>query len=113
MSRAKLSQVELSELSRVKPSQVEPSGGGLIRVEPIQAKLSQAKMSQAQLKSSQKSHACLKFKPSWELSQVDSSQVDWVEPTHIFLIALGAEYSFYVKFIATYAPQKVDIIILS
>ena len=61
MSHAKLSQdkqsgaqpsprqVELSEMSRVKPSQVEPSGGGLIRVEPIQAKLSQAKMNQIQL----------------------------------------------------------------
>ena len=28
----------------------------------------------------------------------------------IFTIVLGAEYSFYVKSIATYAPQKVDII---
>jgi hypothetical protein len=28
----------------------------------------------------------------------------------IFSIALGAEYSFYVKSNATYAPQKVDII---
>jgi hypothetical protein len=31
----------------------------------------------------------------------------------IFSIVLGAEYSFYVKFIATYAPQKVDIMIHS
>ena len=30
-----------------------------------------------------------------------------------FLIVLGAEYSFYEKSIATYAPQKVDIIIHS
>ena len=29
----------------------------------------------------------------------------------IFSIVLGAEYSFYVKSIATYAPQKVDVII--
>ena len=28
----------------------------------------------------------------------------------IFPTAMGAEYSFYVKSIATYAPQKVDII---
>ena len=27
----------------------------------------------------------------------------------IYLIVLGAEYSFYVKSIVTYAPQKVDI----
>ena len=27
----------------------------------------------------------------------------------IFSIVLGAEYSFYMKSIATYAPQKVDI----
>ena len=26
-----------------------------------------------------------------------------------FSIVLGAEYSFYVKFIATYAPLKVDM----
>jgi hypothetical protein len=31
----------------------------------------------------------------------------------IFSIVLGAEYSFYVKSIATFAPQKVDIIIHS
>jgi hypothetical protein len=31
----------------------------------------------------------------------------------IFLIVLGAEYSFYVKSIATYAPPNVDIIIHS
>ena len=31
----------------------------------------------------------------------------------IFSIVLGAEYSFYVKYIATYALQKVDIIIHS
>ena len=31
----------------------------------------------------------------------------------IFSIVLGAEYSLYVKSIATYAPQKVDIIIHS
>ena len=31
----------------------------------------------------------------------------------IFSIVLGDEYSFYVKSIATYAPQKVDIIIHS
>ena len=31
----------------------------------------------------------------------------------IFSIVLGAEYSFYVKSIATYAPPKVDIIIHS
>jgi len=31
----------------------------------------------------------------------------------IFSIALGAEYSFYMKSIATYALQKVDIIIHS
>ena len=30
-----------------------------------------------------------------------------------FSIILGAEYLFYVKSIATYAPQKVDIIIHS
>ena len=29
------------------------------------------------------------------------------------VIVLGAEYSFYVKSIATFAPQKVDIIIYS
>ena len=28
----------------------------------------------------------------------------------IFSVVLGAEYSFYVKSIATYAPQKFDII---
>ena len=28
-------------------------------------------------------------------------------------IVMGARYSFYVKSIATYAPQKVDIIIHS
>ena len=31
----------------------------------------------------------------------------------IFSTAMGAEYSFYVESIATYAPQKVDIIIHS
>ena len=31
----------------------------------------------------------------------------------IFSTAMGAEYSFYMKSIATYAPQKVDIIIHS
>ena len=31
----------------------------------------------------------------------------------IFSIVLRAEYSFYVESIATYAPQKVDIIIHS
>ena len=30
-----------------------------------------------------------------------------------FSIVLGAEYSFYVKSIATNAPQKVDIVIHS
>ena len=30
-----------------------------------------------------------------------------------FSIVLGAEYSFYVKSIATYATQKVDIIVHS
>ena len=30
-----------------------------------------------------------------------------------FSIVLGTEYSFYVKYIATYAPQQVDIIIHS
>ena len=31
----------------------------------------------------------------------------------IFSSAMGAKYSFYVKSITTYAPQKVDIIIHS
>ena len=30
-----------------------------------------------------------------------------------FSIVQGAEYSFYLKSIATYAPQKVDVIINS
>ena len=47
----------------------------------------------------------------WQCSLVGSSKT--APKISIFSIDLGADYSFYVKSIATYAPPKVDIIIHS
>ena len=49
--------------------------------------------------------------PNWQCCLAGSSET--AHRILIFLIVMGAEYSFYVKSIATYAPQKVDIIIHS
>ena len=49
--------------------------------------------------------------PNWQCRLAGSSKM--VPRILIFSIALGAEYSVYVKSIATYVPQKVDIIIHS
>ena len=50
----------------------------------------------------------LKNGPNWRCRLADSSKT---APRILFFsIVLGAEYSFYVKSIATYAPQKVGII---
>ena len=49
--------------------------------------------------------------PNWRCCLAGSSKT--APRILIFSIVLGAEYSFYVKSIATYAPQKVDIIIHS
>ena len=49
--------------------------------------------------------------PNWQCCLAGSSKT--APRILIFSIALGAEYSFYVKFIATYAQQKVDKIIRS
>ena len=49
--------------------------------------------------------------PIWQCCLAGSSKA--ALKILIFSIVLGAEYSFYVKSIATYAPQKVNIIIHS
>ena len=48
--------------------------------------------------------------PNWQCCIAGSSKT---APWIFFSIVLGAEYSFYVNSIATYAPKKVDIIIHS
>ena len=49
--------------------------------------------------------------PNWQCCLVGSSKP--ALRILIFSIVMGAEYSFYVKSIATYPLQKVDIIIHS
>ena len=50
-------------------------------------------------------------RPNWQCCLAGSSKT---APRILFFsVVLGAEYSFYVKSIATYAPLKVDIMIHS
>ena len=51
------------------------------------------------------------YGPNWQCCLAGSSKT--APRILIFSIVLGAEYLFYVKSIATYAPKKVDIIIHS
>ena len=49
--------------------------------------------------------------PNWQCCLAGSSKT--APRILIFSTAIGAKYSFYVKSIATYNPQKIDIIIHS